>query len=189
MQKWDRMNEKGLAKSERPESLQIGEKFTKTYLPAPRALFWDQDIKARKDGTRYGDGLFKPEVYALHLVGINLQALTPAQVEAVSLLIRLIFPFAAVILVGLLTVPMAAGNLDRFYARQRTPVNENPDRDRMDVEASIANPDGTAEKKLFPGSNWEFIRLPRYDLIGMGIAASVGVVLTIAVLLLSVVGK
>lgn len=187
--KWKLLNEKGLAKSEQPLPLAVGDKFSKTYQPPARSLFWDQDIKARQDGTRYGDGLFKPELYLVSLCGLNLQKMTPSLVEALSLLIRLIFPFLAVIVVGMLTRPMAKEDLDRFYARQRTPVNEDHDQDARDVEESVANPERNAGIRLFPESNWEFTRQPRYDIIGMSVAVAVGVLLTVAIVVLAIIGN
>ncbi len=186
--KWELLNAQGLAKGERPVPLQPGDKFEKTYAPPTRAVFWDQDIKVREDGTPYGDGLFKPELFLLHLCGVPFAGMTPSQVEAVSLMFRLLFPIAAVLLVGMLTSPMDKNYLDRFYAKQRTPVNEDHDQDARDVEESMANPERNADIRLFPHSNWEFTRQSRYDVLGMSIAAAVGVVLTIAILVIAKIG-
>jgi len=189
MVKWDMLNAKGLAKGARPTELQVGGKFDKTYLPAPRAVFWDQDIKERKDGTRYGDGLFKPEMYALYLCGVDFQRMTPSQIEAVSLLIRLLFPFAAVFVIGMLTKPMPKEHLDGFYAKMRTPVNEDHELDAKEVAENMANPERNIHLKLFPSSDWEFTRQSKYDIIGMAIASGIGVVLTIAVLVVAMLGS
>ena len=170
-----------------PKPLAVGGKFDKTYQPAPRALFWDENIK-EEDGVRYGAGLFKPEMYILHVCGVDFTKRTPSQVEAISLLIRLIFPFAAVFVVGLLTKPMDSGHLDRFYAKMRTAVNEDHDQDIRDVEESMAHPERNADVRLFPGTNWEFTRLPRYDLIGMTFAAALAAFLTGVLVLLARIG-
>jgi len=186
--KWEALDAQGLAKGERPASLRPGDKFEKTSSPAARAVFWDQNIKAREDGTLYGDGLFKPELFLLKLCGVPFGKLTPSQVEAVSLLFRLLFPLIAVFLVSWLTRPMEKGHLDRFYAKMRTPVNEDHDQDAKDVEESMAHPERNAHIRLFPRSNWEFTRQPRYDVIGMSVAAAVGAVLTIAILVIAKIG-
>ena len=179
---WKMLKAKGLAKGERPKELRVGEKFEKTYLPSSRAVFWDQDIKERPDGTRYGDGLFKPEMYALYLCGVDFSRMTPPQVEAISLFIRLIFPFAAVFVVGFLTKPMPKEDLDRFYAKMRTPVNEDHDLDAEEVAANMADPSRNIDLKIFPNSDWEFTRQSKYDIVGMSVASGVGVILTVAVL-------
>jgi len=52
----------------------------------------------------------------------------------------------------------------------------------------MANPERNADIRLFPHSNWEFTRQSRYDVLGMSIAAAVGVVLTIAILVIAKIG-
>jgi SSS family solute:Na+ symporter len=188
IEKWNMLNAKGLAKGECPAALKIGDKFTKTYLPAPRAVFWDQNIKKRKDGTHYGDGLFKTELYIMYLCGFNFSKFTPSQVEAISISIKLIFPFLAVILIGMFTKPVPKDVLDRFYVKLRTPVNEDHDQDAIDVAENQAHPERTEHVLLFPNSNWEFQKQPKYDIIGMSIAAGVGVVLTTAIYLVAKIG-
>jgi SSS family solute:Na+ symporter len=188
IEKWNLLSSKNLAKGECPTELKVGDEFTKTYLPAKRAVFWDQNIKVRKDGTRYGDGLFKPELYAMHLCGFNFSNRSPSQVEAISISIRLIFPFLAVILVGLFTKPVPKDVLDRFYVKLRTPVNEDHDQDAIDVAENQKHPERTEHVLLFPNSNWEFQKQSRYDVIGMSIASSVAIVLTVAIYLIAKIG-
>jgi hypothetical protein len=188
IEKWNMLSAKNLAKGECPTELKVGDEFTKTYLPAKRAVFWDQNIKMRKDGTRYGDGLFKPELYAMHLCGFNFAKRSPSQVEAISISIRLIFPFLAVILVGLFTKPVPKDVLDRFYVKLRTPVNEDHDQDAIVVAENQAHPERTEHVLLFPNSNWEFQKQPRYDIIGMSIASSVAIVLTVTIYLIAKIG-
>jgi SSS family solute:Na+ symporter len=188
IEKWNLLNAKGLAKGECPAALAVGDKFTKTYLPAPRAVFWDQNIKKRKDGTRYGDGLFKTELYMMHLCGFNFSKFTPSQVEAISISIKLIFPFLAVILIGMFTKPVPDDVLDRFYIKLRTPVNEDHDQDARDVSENQAHPERTEHVRLFPNSNWEFQKQPRYDVIGMSVATATGILLTIAIYFIAKIG-
>jgi len=186
--KWKVLDSRGLARGKCPEPINGGDKFEKNYQPEARAVFWDQNIRMREDGTHYGRGFFKPELYALHVCGVDFKRLSPSQVEAISLLIRLLFPFLALFIVGMLTKPMDAKLLDRFYAKMRTPVNEDHEQDAIDVEMSMKNPERNADLRLFPSSNWEFTRLPRYDVIGMSISVFIGLILTIAILIIAQIG-
>ena len=186
--KWKLLKSKSLTKNEQPKELKAGEKFTKDYIPAPRAVFWDQNIKKHKNGKRYGDGLFKPELYTLYLCGFDFSKWTPSQIEGMSIGFRLVFPFLAVVLIGMFTKPVDKDILDRFYVKLRTPVNEDHDQDAIDVANNQADPDSTKSILLFPNSNWEFQKQPMYDIIGMSVATLVGIILTGAILLIAILG-
>ena len=56
--------------------------------------------------------------------------------------------------------------LDRYYAKMKTTVDPDPDLDRANLEAAYADPEAIEAKKLFPGSNFEFQRPSRTDIVG-----------------------
>ncbi len=174
IEQWERMNAEGLATTARPEPLAVGDPFVQTYAPQSRAVFWDNDFRVDDQGRRYGHGFFKPELWIMYKLGVNLEAMTPSRVEMLSLIFRLIFPFAAVILVGFLTPPMEKRDLDAFYAKQRTPVHPDPEEDRKAVQATIDDPARFDHEKLWPGSDWEFGKLQPFDAKGLSVALLVG---------------
>ncbi len=185
---WQRLEEASTADREAPLPLRLGEPFTITTAATSRAVFWDEGLRQDDQGL-YGAGYFKVELVLLHLLGIKLERLQPPQVEAISLLIRLLLPFVLVIGVGRLTAPMPTDHLDRFYAKMRLPVDEDRETDAAALAAAQADPASTLPHKLWPRSNWEFTRLARYDLWGMAIAAGVAVLLTVLVLVLARIGS
>ncbi len=186
---WNLLNEKGMAKGEKPSELKLTEKFEKTYNPPSKALFWDEGIKADKNGNLAGNGFFKPEMYLFHLLGFNLSSLTPATAESISLLFKLIFPFLAIFIAGYLSKPMESDRLDKFYAKLRTPVNADPVLDEKEMQLTLANPRRFDNMKMIPNSNWEFDRWEKYDIRGMVMAFSYGAILMILVIIMGVIGS
>jgi len=185
---WERMQAGGLAEGARPEPLVAGNTFVQTYAPQARAVYWDGGIRQDSEGRRHGNGFFKPELWILDKLGVDFQTMTPARVEMISLLVRLILPFVIVLTVGSLTRPMAKHDLDVFFAKQRTPVDMVPDLDRKGVEENQRNPDRLEHLKLFPGSNWEFGKLEAYDAKGIAFALAGGLSFIILVIIISRLG-
>jgi solute:Na+ symporter, SSS family len=185
---WERMRGEGLAEGVRPEPLVAGSTFAQTYAPQARAVYWDGGIRQDSDGRRHGHGFFKPELWILDKLGVDFQAMTPARVEMMSLLFRLILPFVIVLLVGSLTRPMAKRDLDVFFAKQRTPVDPIPDLDRKAVEENQRHPDRLEHLKLFPGTNWEFGKLEAYDAKGLAFAVAGGLSFILFVIIISRLG-
>jgi solute:Na+ symporter, SSS family len=96
-----------------------------------------------------------------------------AMVETLRTLIRLILPFSVIVIVSLLTRPDDAQRLARFYAKMRTPVLVDRQKDRQELEISLANPDRYREKLLFPHSQFEFFKWNRVDTIGFILSVAV----------------
>lgn len=189
IEKWNLLNASGLAAGPEPQPLQSGEKFTRTYAPVSGAVYWDGGIRLDDEDRRYGTGLFKVELYLMHLLGIDLSRLSPAGVEALSLLFRLLFPFFAIVVVGSLTRPHDRQQLDFFYGKQRTPVEDSAESDLRAIEETRKNPNRFDDAKLFPNSNWEITRLPAYDVKGMVSGIVVGIVLIVLVLVVGGIGR
>ncbi len=179
---WELLAAEGLATGERPAALALGERFDQTYEPAARAVFWDGGIRMDTEGRRYGSGFFKPELYLLHLLGLDLSRTTPSRVEMISLLFRLLFPFLAVLLVGSLTKPLDESRLNYFYAKQRTPVDPDHAEDARQIEETRRDPARFNREKLWPGSNWEFGRLPAYDIKGLSTALAGGLIFILLII-------
>ncbi|MCC5835986.1 MAG: sodium:solute symporter family protein [Opitutales bacterium] len=189
IENWKRLEAKGLATTVRPEPLQYGEPFIQTFLPAANPIFWDGNFDRNDSGQRYARGFFKAELYLLHLLGVDFTSLTPSRVEFISLMFRLFFPFAAVLLIGMLTPPINERHLNSFYAKQRTPVHPDPIEDRKAVEKVINDPKEINKGKIWPNSNWEIDRINSYDAKGISVGASVGVILVLLIVWLTTIGR
>ena len=73
--------------------------------------------------------------------------------------------------------------LDRFYARMKTPVNPDPEKDRKEVELSYANPNRFDHVKFFPKSQFEFTKWTKEDTYGF-LLGILGTILVIALTLI-----
>ncbi|HQJ75975.1 MAG TPA: sodium:solute symporter family protein [Bacteroidota bacterium] len=186
---WEILNKNGLAKGEKPKELTLNEKFEKIYYPPSKAIFWDEGIKLDKDGRYYGNGFFKPEMYLIYLAGVKLESYSPAKVESISLLCRLLFPFLVIFIVGYFTKPMDKLKLDRFYAKLRTPVDPDLRKDELELKITYENPERFNHYKLFPNSNWEFDRWEKYDIKGMILAFTYGIIQLSLVIAMGYIGK
>jgi len=70
--------------------------------------------------------------------------------------------------------------LDRFFAKQRTPIAKTMEADEQDVIRTFQDPRRFDHLKLFPGSNWEFSKWDKMDVLGFaGCWVGVGLVLAL----------
>ncbi|HYE76172.1 MAG TPA: hypothetical protein VEF04_22695, partial [Blastocatellia bacterium] len=53
-----------------------------------------------------------------------------------------------------------------FYARVHTPAYADPELDRVEVQKKINDPKLVEADKLFPGTDWEFWRPTKKDIVG-----------------------
>jgi len=189
IERWERMSAIGKAEGPRPDSLQEGETFEKTYQLPSKAIFWTKGIKLDSDGTRYGSGTLSLELVLLDTLGFNLQQNPYALNETIRILIRTITPFLILILVSRLTQPDDRRRLDRFFVKMKTLVRIDPQEDAKELELSYADPNRFDHKKLFPHSNWEFDKWTRTDLVGFIVSALVAVGVVLFLLLLLSIGK
>ncbi len=170
VEEWSALNAVHKAKGECPETLSIGERFEQPYIPASFALFWEKGIKTGPDEQRYGSGKFRADLYLIHKLGLDLSKLSVAANKSISLIFKLVFPFAALILFGLFGKQNDADVRDRFYARLLTPVNPDHEADRKMIAATVANPHLMDDRKLRPGSSWNFRKWDWQDWKGIVIS-------------------
>ncbi len=174
---WDAREALGQAEGTRPSELVEGQAFTKTFPGKKIAVFWAGGIKTNENGDTVGTGLFRTELYLLHLFGVDLVSNSVAVNESLSLLFKLVFPFAAVLLMGFLTKPVDDKTLDRFYGRLLTPVKPDHEEDAREVELTYQNPHRFNDTRLLPNSNWYFRRWTRTDWMGLLYAVSAMIII------------
>lgn len=174
---WDRLNALGQATGARPTTLIEGSTWEKTFKNPPMPVFWSDKIEV-VDGQKVGRGYIKIELVMLHLLGWDLSKNGYALNETLFILVRVIVPFAILMIVAKLTRPEDPARLDRFYVKMRTKVNADPVLDAKEMELSYADPHRFDHMKMFPKSNWEMRKWDRDDWYGvfMTIAASIGCV-------------
>ncbi len=160
-----------------------------------KPIFWRGDLKPigevaletveeREEGNtrvlvqRYtnaheGTGAFNLDFLLYYWLGIDLSKSSKATIETLRLPPRLLLPFLVLILASLITRREREEVLDRYYAKMRTVVDPDPETDRKNLEEAYANPKKYEAIRLFPNTDWEFVRPRRIDVVGFLVSVAV----------------
>jgi hypothetical protein len=120
----------------------------------------------KQSGELEGRGRFNLDFLVFQAAGMDLTGMDNAALETLRLPLRLITPFIVMILISFFTPPNSKAALDRYYVKMKTPVSPDPERDRLEVEASYADPSRFDHKKLLPGTNLEMQKPSWSDVLG-----------------------
>lgn len=154
----------------KPVSLTVGDEFDKTVILPPKSIFWTKGIKPNDDGTLAGTGMLSLELVLLDRLGWDLSAHRYATNETIRVLTRTFAPFLILIVISTLTPPEDEQRINRFFAKMKTVVNQDREKDTRELERSYADPHRFDHTKLFPRSNWEFTKWKRVDAVGFALA-------------------
>lgn len=113
---------------------------------------------------------FRIDYLLYELCGFDLQDASTPLLATLRLPPRLLTPFLIMIVVSWLTPGPNRERIDRYYAKMRTPVHPDREQDLREVEASQADVERFAERRLFPSSQWEFLRPTAMDAAGFVIS-------------------
>lgn len=124
------------------------------------------DLELRRRGSFLGKGDFNPDLLVYTWLGMDLTGSSNAMLETLRLPPKIILPFVVMILFSLITPRNSQESLDRYYVKMRTPVEPDPEADKQSLAASYANPHRFDEKRLFPGTSFEFNKPTLADIVG-----------------------
>jgi len=127
----------------------------------------------REVGNRSGSGSLNVDFLLYSVAGIDLSGASKATLETLRLPSRLLLPFLVLILLSFLTPRHEKAALDRYFAKMNTPVRADHDEDKQVLEEAYAHPEATERRKIFPGSDWEFVWPSTKDLVGFLAACAV----------------
>ncbi|MDB6093659.1 MAG: Na+/solute symporter [Verrucomicrobia bacterium] len=148
----------------------VGETFTRTQVIEPVSVYFEEGVVRTNphdlSSPKTGRGLFRTEVYLLHLLGVDVTKFRPAGLMTTRYVVDALLPIVLLVVVSLLTQPTDPKRVARFYVRLKTPVAETLEQDAIEVEKSYADPTRFDARKLFPRSNWEFTKWDRTDTMG-----------------------
>ena len=114
-------------------------------------------------GGRAGSG---NKIFYLHLLGIPVRQMSKAQLATSSFLFDIIFPFILLFGISMITRKNSEKVLQEFYGAVHTPVVADPKEDARLVQEAVDNPELVEQRKLFPGTNWEFWKPTKWDIWG-----------------------
>lgn len=163
---------------------QVGQHIEKPVIVPAAPIYFD--AVARTDPTDLdapmtGIGRLHTELVIARCLGFDLQAFTPSGLLTLRYLVALALPFVLLIPISLLTHDKGLEKtIACFYAKMKTPVDPDPQKDAEQVQQSFADPTRFDHTKLFARSDWEFCKWTRTDVVGFLI--SVGVTLGMIVL-------
>ncbi len=170
IEEWNELKAAGQEADPRPETLEIGQKFTKEYLLPAKTIFWTKGIRPNEQGQMQGYGMLNLWLLLYDKLGFDLSRNPYALNETLRILTRTVVPFIIIFIVSYITRPDDERALDMFYAKMKTPVLRDRQADRRELEISYANPHRFDHLKIFPRTQWEFCRWNRQDIVGFSIA-------------------
>ncbi|MFC1614329.1 sodium:solute symporter [Gemmatimonadota bacterium] len=180
---WKELDNQGLAEGLCPAELKRGEMIEKTTKPPAKSIYWTKGIRVDKNGARHGQGFFNLEMAFLSWLGLDLSSLANPMIETLRLPFRIVLPIFLMIILSLFTSPVESRALDRFYVKMKTPVQPDRERDHEEIEKSYENPTRFDDQKVFSGSQFEFTKWNKEDLVGF-LLGILGAILVIALTLL-----
>lgn len=114
-----------------------------------------------------GRGRFNLEVFLMERLGIDVKRFGASGRLAAQCLWGVLFPFALLIAISLLTRPRKGEDVALFFGKMKTPVGETPEKEAQAMEATRAAPHRFDDRKMLgPKSWWEFTRWNRVDALG-----------------------
>ena len=134
-----------------------------------QSIYWTGGVKENEEegGDKIGQGSFRFDMVIYDkLLGLDLTQYRKAALKTLEFPFKIIAPFLVMIVASLLTQPNSKKALDRLYVKMKTPVDPDPEGDAREIDVSYARPDRFNDRKLFPGSNWEFERPTKMDFWG-----------------------
>jgi len=144
----------------------VGETITEVKKTGGKSLYWSNGVKTDV-GVARGEGTFRFDMIIYDkILGFDLTKVRNATLSTLDLPFKIIAPFFVMILVSLFTQPNSKKALDRLYVKMKTPVDPDPERDEAEIDVSYARPDRFDDRKLFPGTQFEFQRPTKMDFWG-----------------------
>ena len=172
----------------RPTALGLGETMEQVRRTGGRAIYWSGGIKPIEtlrlrevsrsndgnvsilvqayDGPMQGEGNFNLDFMIYDVLGVDLQGKSDSMLATMELPPKIIAPFLVMLGLSLCSRRNRPEVLDRYYAKMKTPVEEDPEADARALTAALEDPKRLESRKLFPGTDWEFCRPSWADVLG-----------------------
>ncbi|MCA9197964.1 MAG: sodium:solute symporter family protein [Planctomycetales bacterium] len=117
------------------------------------------------EGTRLA-GVGNLKWYYLAYGFADLQSLSTPVLNTLDLPLQIVVPFLVMMGLSLVTPRNRTETLDRYYAKMKTPVIPSHEEDEAALRDSLLRKDELEQRKMFPGSDWEFQKPTTQDVVG-----------------------
>ncbi len=164
-----------------PPDAEVGEMITESFQTGGKPVFWTGSVKPdegtelevvrkeeegnailivkRYQGPVRCTGRLNVGFLLYEAVGMNLEKMSDAMLETLRIPLRVFLPFLVLIVVSFFTPMNSKETLDRYYAKMKTPVREDPEEDRQAIRASYENPEAFADRELLP--EWDNLEIQK----------------------------
>jgi len=186
---WENLSVEERQQMQAPERIEAGDTFIKTIVLPQKAIFWTKGIKKLETGVLAGSGMLNIELVLLDWIGFDLSRNSYALNETVRIIIRTVLPFLIFVIVALYTKQERTPRVDRFYAKMKTKVVDDPELDVKELSLSYANPHRFNHLKILPDSSWEFDKWDKEDVFGFSISTIVVLAIIGLLILLFSIGS
>ncbi len=167
---WQAAKEQGLIDTDlQPPPASLGQMITVTRSSGGQSVFWQGGLS--DEGV--GQGSLNLDLWLYAAVGVDLSGASSATLQTLRLPGRVLLPFVVLIVLSLLTPRPPKEPVDRYFAKMNTPVDPDPIADRNRLQHAYANLSTVQGRKLFPHSDWEFVKPNVFDVVGF--VASIGI--------------
>lgn len=170
----------------------VGETISKQRVIPAYPIFYDRIARENPDdpNSRFlGYGRFNAEIWILSWFGFDFSSLTKAELVALRFLFDAIFPFVVLFAVSYFTRITRKENLDYFYAKIHTPVQNTPGDDERAIAENARNMERFGSSILLPKTHWEIHKPGKMDYIGfLGTWGLVGVIIFLLWLVMNIGG-
>jgi SSS family solute:Na+ symporter len=178
-----------------PPNAPVGEPIDVVIKSGGKSIFWSKGVKPvdqavletveektvgniktlvqRHTGAMEGEGTFNVDFLVYSLLGVDLSKASKATLETLRIPTRLLLPFIVLIIASHFTQRNSKESLDRYYAKMKTEVDPDHDKDEAQLKESYANPTRFDSRRLLPGTDWEFMKPKPKDIIGFLISVGV----------------
>jgi len=168
----------------------VGELIEKRHVQPPSAIFFDEVVRENPDDPNsplVGKGAFRNQLYYLSLMGLPVADLSKAQLATFSFIFDIILPFLLLFGISLLTRKNSEKVLNEFYAAVHTPTVADQQEDQRLLNEAIAHPEKVEQRKLFPGTQWEFWKPTKLDIWGFVLCwALVAVIILLYIVIMKI---
>lgn len=150
---------------------EVGQRIPKSMARPPEGIFYEKVAlvdPADPTSPKIGIGRFHAEIWFLSLFGVDFTNSSKAQLNAVRFAFDALFPFLLLFLLSFVTRPVPKRELDRFFAKLRTPVQPTPEREEAAVRETYNTMEKGEQDKIWPGSQWEIRKPGKQDYWGFG---------------------
>lgn len=176
-----------------PPAAELGQTVTVVTKSGGKSIFWTEPLTAmgpltletvsqsddagvetlvqRTVGDQVGAGSLNLDFAILSAMGVDLAGSSRATLESLRLPSRVLLPFTVLILLSFVTPRGSEDQLHRYFAKMNTPVLLDPKDDALALADAYASAE--SDRKIFPGSDLEFVWPNRKDIVGFTIACFV----------------